>query len=319
MATAKVIFNGTTLMDITDTSAVAADVAEDKIFYNVAGVKTTGTATGGSTASIVIEDTLDSAGGTIRTITTEGAQYRYDDIAQALYPTGAIVLSSTVTSIAEHAFAGKSITSITAPGATSIGTYSLQNTSITSITDQNFPVLGVSSQYIVFLRVGDTLQSIKLTGEKISLSSGSGALRGNNNLISAEFPNAAVNVGLSYNAVGAAAFYGDANLEIVDLGQVNSFGNTAFYGCAKLNTLILRKTSICSLGNTNAFTGTPFASGGTGGTIYIPKDLYDHLGDGTSSDYKAATNWSTIDGYGTITWAKIEGSQYELAGTGGSE
>ena len=66
-----------------------------------------------------------------------------------------------------------------------------------------------------------------------------------------------------------------------------------------------------SLYNLAAFTGTPFASGGTGGTIYIPKSLYDHLDDGTSSDYKAATNWSTIDGYGTITWAKIEGTYYE--------
>lgn len=51
----------------------------------------------------------------------------------------------------------------------------------------------------------------------------------------------------------------------------------------------------------------------TGGTIYIPKVLYDHLGDGTSLDYKAATNWSTVDGYGAITWAKIEGSAYELS------
>lgn len=78
-----------------------------------------------------------------------------------------------------------------------------------------------------------------------------------------------------------------------------------------LDTLIIRKTSLVSLYNTMQFDGTKFANGSTGGTIYIPKVLYDHLGDGTSLDYKAATNWSTIDGYGTITWAKIEGSQYE--------
>ena len=60
------------------------------------------------------------------------------------------------------------------------------------------------------------------------------------------------------------------------------------------------------LGNINAFANTPFKSGGTGGTIYIPKSLYDHLGDGTANDYKAATNWSTVDGYGTITWKSIE-------------
>lgn len=80
---------------------------------------------------------------------------------------------------------------------------------------------------------------------------------------------------------------------------------------SSLTTLIIRKTSVSNLVVTSAFNGTPFASGGSGGTIYIPKALYDHLGDGTSSDYKAQTNWATIDGYGTITWAAIEGSYYE--------
>lgn len=80
---------------------------------------------------------------------------------------------------------------------------------------------------------------------------------------------------------------------------------------ALLSTLVIRGTGIYKLENISAFSGTPFASGGSGGTVYIKKALYDHLGDGSSLDYKAATNWSTVDGYGTITWAQIEGSQYE--------
>ena len=88
-------------------------------------------------------------------------------------------------------------------------------------------------------------------------------------------------------------------------------GSNCFYNLSNLGTLIIRNTSIFGLNSTNAFTGTKFKSGGTGGTIYIPKSLYDHLGDGTSNDYKAATNWVTVDGWGTITWEKIEGSQYE--------
>ena len=74
---------------------------------------------------------------------------------------------------------------------------------------------------------------------------------------------------------------------------------------AKLNTIILRKKTVVSLTNISAFTNTPFGSAGSGGTIYIPKSLYDHLGDGSEYDYKTATNWSTIDGYNTITWAQI--------------
>ena len=114
----------------------------------------------------------------------------------------------------------------------------------------------------------------------------------------------------------SSAFYGATNLESVDFGGIptSTAGfnrNSIFTNCTKLKTIILRGNAIWPLSNINTFTGTPFASGGTGGTIYIPKSLYDHLGDGTSSDYKAASNWTTIDGYGTITWAQIEGSTYE--------
>ena len=82
---------------------------------------------------------------------------------------------------------------------------------------------------------------------------------------------------------------------------VNSIANYGLSANTQLTTIdILGGDGVC-----------PFASGGSGGTIYIHKALYDHLGDGTELDYKAATNWSTVDGYGTVTWAQIEGSYYE--------
>lgn len=111
---------------------------------------------------------------------------------------------------------------------------------------------------------------------------------------------------------GAMIFNNCSNLETADIDNAKIMP-MYFYGCNKLTAVILRKSSeITGLDNVSAFTYcNTFKSGGSGGTIYIPKALYDHLGDGTSLDYKAATNWSTIDGYGTITWAKIEGSQYE--------
>lgn len=99
-------------------------------------------------------------------------------------------------------------------------------------------------------------------------------------------------------------------LTICDIGDyVNAIGNNAFLNDSNLKTLILRRTSLLTC-SSNSFSGTPAASGGSGMTIYIPKTLYDALGTGTN-DYKAATNWATYDGYGTITWAAIEGSQYE--------
>ena len=66
----KVVLDGTTLMDISDTTATASDVAQGKYFYTTAGVKTEGTASGSSgTPAISVVDTTDSHGGTIREIT----------------------------------------------------------------------------------------------------------------------------------------------------------------------------------------------------------------------------------------------------------
>lgn len=109
-----------------------------------------------------------------------------------------------------------------------------------------------------------------------------------------------------------ATAFENAGIEEVDFGVRTQFYKSGiFKNCASLGVIVLRGTTLTSLTYTDVFTGTPFAENGSGGVIYIPKALYDELGTGSSLDYKAATNWSTFDGYGTITWAKIEGSKYE--------
>lgn len=76
-----------------------------------------------------------------------------------------------------------------------------------------------------------------------------------------------------------------------------------FSNASNFNVLIIRKNSRIILGNINAFSGTPFASSGTGGTLYVPQSLL--------SEYTQATNWSTILGYTNNQILPIEGSIYE--------
>lgn len=117
----------------------------------------------------------------------------------------------------------------------------------------------------------------------------------------------------SLKNVTSAAYYfsGASSLTKVDLGasfSIETYGvrNNTFSGASAMNVLILRKTSeIVPLQNISAFTNTPFASGGTGGTLYVPQSLI--------STYQAANNWSTILGYANNSIQKIEGSIYETA------
>lgn len=118
-------------------------------------------------------------------------------------------------------------------------------------------------------------------------------------------------VGPKATAIEASGFMYATDLEAVDILGGGNFETDVLRYCSKCSVLILRSTTLTTLSNVNSFRGSRFTTGGAGGTIYIPKTLYDHLGDSSSSDYKHATVWSTIDGYGKITWAKIEGSIYE--------
>lgn len=117
----------------------------------------------------------------------------------------------------------------------------------------------------------------------------------------------------SLKSIPTDGFHNSYGMLAFDFGtQMTNVGQRGFQNSPHLTALIFRrKDSVPTLVNVNAFDSTPFKSGGAGATIYIPKVLYDHLGDGTALDYQSATNWSTIHARGTITWAQIEGSEYE--------
>lgn len=198
--------------------------------------------------------------------------YTVDQIAQQGYPIGAIELS--VTTVGESCFQRRNqITSVRAPNATYLATNAF---------------MFCPSMVSLFAPNAELGQNA--AGNCTSLTE------------------AVVKGARSFQTY---IFRADSALAVCDWTGSVGIGKEDFTGCSSLATVILRSPTIVVLGNINAFNNTPFSSGGTGGTIYIPKSLYDHLGDGTAQDYQAATNWATVHGYGTITWAQIEGSSYE--------
>lgn len=101
-------------------------------------------------------------------------------------------------------------------------------------------------------------------------------------------------------------------MHTLDVGQTATTGGTlgsdGLQSNTKLSTIILRYSYVITLGNVSCFNNTPFASGKAGGTLYVPSALV--------ATYQAATNWSTILGYGEGAQNQIlpiEGSIYENA------
>ena len=97
-------------------------------------------------------------------------------------------------------------------------------------------------------------------------------------------------------------FNGCSMLTAADLGASTTSGvripGGFFAAASALKTIVLRYSSLIALYGTNAFNATPFASNGTGGTLYVPSALI--------SSYQSATNWSTILGYANNEIKSIE-------------
>lgn len=99
------------------------------------------------------------------------------------------------------------------------------------------------------------------------------------------------------------AFAYCTNLTSIDLPSVTILVSNAFENCSGLTTIILRGTTLCALDNKYVLYNTPFYTGGTGGTVYVPQALIE--------SYQNATNWSTLYAQGTCNFVAIEGSEYE--------
>ena len=87
-------------------------------------------------------------------------------------------------------------------------------------------------------------------------------------------------------ATASNCFGNCTKLAKADFTALTEIKASTFANATKLTALILRGSTVVTLANVSAFTGSAIKSGT--GYIYVPSALVD--------DYKAATNWSTYAG-----------------------
>lgn len=209
--------------------------------------------------------------------------------------TGDIVLNTATQMYNNTVFRGCPITSISAPLVTTFNASGSMFRDCTSLVSFYFPELTTLYNANECWRGCTSLTAAKLP--KVS-NPGTSTFLGCTSLKTIVLPAIASNFGGTFAQ-------GCTSLLAIDINHTGSrsMGANMFNGDSQLTTIVLRGSSVLALSNVNAFTGTPFDNGGAGGTIYVPSSLIN--------SYKAASNWATINGYGTITWTAIEGSQYE--------
>ena len=107
------------------------------------------------------------------------------------------------------------------------------------------------------------------------------AFEGCSILKNTSFPNAQV--------VSTFAFFECFSLSTISFPMCNFIGSFAFASCSRLISLYLLSSSVCTLYNSNAFTGTPINGYlnvvNQYGSIYVPASLYSVYVSG-------AENWS---------------------------
>ena len=258
----KLILNGVTQMDVTDTTATVSDVASGKVFTQVDGTTGTGTASGGG--------------------------YDLIDILNRTVPSGDVVLDSDSNfNIRSYFFQGYTgITSFSSNRARVIDGYAFQN--CTNMT--TFSVPNVSKFWGSALEGCSSLTSIE-TSTNYDVTQN--CFRGLSSLQSFDFYG---------NGTANYMMYGCSALAFIDMKNPSVYNIAAqcFANCSSLKTIVIRKTSsIVLLADRSAFSGTPGASGGTGIDVYVPsalKSTYENATNWATLVSGGTITFKTIEG-----------------------
>ena len=302
--TKSITANGNDI-DVTNYATANVNVPNSYSASDEGKVVSSGELVAQTSATYTTNNTYDTT--TVSSVTvnvSSGASL--EDFCNHSFGSGALTIGSSTTRLYPYTFMRAGISSVSAPsvtrftdaGANSDGTGSYVFARCSNLVSINFPSLttmgnggyqfyyctSLTTVYMPKCNTGTHMFDHCTSLKKIaffwdsSVASASKGMNGNG------FLNCSV-------------------LEVADCGYVNSVGATEFKTSPKFVTLILRRSTAATLSNKSAFDGTPFASGGTGGTMHVRKSLI--------ATYKSATNWTTVLGYANNMILPIEGSYYE--------
>lgn len=251
--------NGETVIDITDTTAQASDVAEGKYFYAANGQKMSGTAVPGGGGTAVIVDTTDAAGGTIRTISTEDEVYLQGNKTATPTETVQTILPDTGYTALSQVTVNPIPSSYIIPS----GTYSISQNGTYNVE--------AFAQAEIMVQGGGGF-----TADEIALRTISGSIGGNASYVysyaffsciditAASFPSC-TSIGSSAfdhcnslttisfplcSFIGSCAFSYCRNLTVANFPSCKHIEAGVFYGCSELTTASF---PLCSFIGTSAF------------------------------------------------------------------
>lgn len=261
-------------------------------------------------------------------IFTEGAGE--DTLVEALHNRVTSVSDDTLTSIRSYGLASmSSLTSVSFPNLQTINTYAFYNDYNLVMDGWQFPAAKTIGNYAFRCCYGltgdvalpstvtsigqysfancDHMETFTAPGSISTL--GTYTFNGESGHVMAlrecHLPNLGTGIALNLNWGNTKAANACQHLEVCDIGSAKSIAANTFANCYKLQTLIMRRTSVTTLANVSAFLNTPMRGRDSlTGKIYVPSALID--------TYKAAKVWTTLNGYGFVEWLPIEGSEWEL-------
>lgn len=227
---------------------------------------------GGTSADLAFPSGFVSA---VEAIPTGGGGWTAQGIADTSEPNGPISISGT--SIKSYAFyVCDGITDVSGPNVTSIGNYAFAYANGLEVVRFDSWQGTTSTNNYIFGYAGSMSKTIIVLPSIVNFGS---------------------------------RMFSRGMFKTIDIGPnaTGSFNADTFYnntGKQSVGTLIIRRSSgVIAATTTDSINGLR--------DVYIPKALYDHLGDGGSLDYQSASNWSTQYANGKLTFHQIEGSQYD--------